>query len=142
MYWRDWSSDVCSSDLRNRLGSKRFDAWIRRFGFGSPTGVDLPGEERGQILPLDKYSGSSMGNLPIGQGITVTPIQMATAYSAIANGGVLRPARVVQAVDGEPTPTPKGKRVISRTTAGDLQKLLEGVPGAGRPARRAGIAER
>src|SRR3712207_8746158 len=96
MYWRDWSSDVCSSDLRNRLGSKRFDAWIRRFGFGSRTDVDLPGEERGQILPLDKYSGSSVGNLPIGQGITVTPIQIATAYSAIANGGVLRPARVVR----------------------------------------------
>ena len=65
---------------------------MRRFGFGKPTGIDLPGEERGIVLPLAKYSGSSMGNLPIGQGIAVTPLQMAAAYAAIANGGILRAA--------------------------------------------------
>jgi cell division protein FtsI (penicillin-binding protein 3) len=126
------SSNVGSIMIgHKKLGAKRFDEWVRRFGFGSPTGVDLPGEERGQILPLEKYSGSSMGNLPIGQGLTVTPIQMATAYSAIANGGTLRPARVVRAIDGEPTGLPEGKRVISKGTARELRKMLEGVFGPG-----------
>ena len=59
------------------MGKQRFDYWVRKFGFGKPTGVDLPGEERGLVLPVDKYSGSSMGNLPIGQGLSVTPMQMA-----------------------------------------------------------------
>ena len=62
--------------------------WIERFGFGKQTGIDFPGESPGQVLPLDKWSGSTIGNVPIGQGIAVTPIQMAAAYAAIANGGV------------------------------------------------------
>ena len=62
--------------------------WIERFGFGKQTGLDFPGESPGQVLPLDKWSGSTIGNVPIGQGIAVTPIQMASAYAAIANGGV------------------------------------------------------
>src|SRR3954469_16913601 len=83
------SSNVGTIMVGQRLGAKRFASWVDRFGFGKPTGVDLPGEERGQVLPYSKYSGSSMGNLPIGQGISVTPMQMATEYAAIANGGTL-----------------------------------------------------
>jgi cell division protein FtsI/penicillin-binding protein 2 len=79
------------------------------------------------VLPLDQYSGSSMGNLPIGQGISVTPMQMATAYAAIANGGTLRPPRVLQAVDGVPQPRAKGRRVISVATAAELRGMLQGV---------------
>ena len=75
---------------------------MHRFGFGAPTGVELPGEETGVVLPLDRYSGSSMGNLPIGQGELVTPMQMATAYSAIANGGILRPPHIVELGGGSP----------------------------------------
>ena len=93
-------------------GAKGFDRWVRRFGFGKPTGVDLPGEEQGIVLPLEQYSGSSMGNLPIGQGIAVTPMQMATGYSAIANGGVLRPPHIVQSVgdrDGAQAEGPPGR---------------------------------
>jgi cell division protein FtsI/penicillin-binding protein 2 len=112
---------------RDKLGAKRFDQWVRRFGFGRPTGVDLPGEETGQVLPLERYSGSSMGNLPIGQGISVTPMQMATAYAAIANGGVLRPPRTVRAIDGVPQPRARGRRVISQATAAELRGMLEGV---------------
>jgi cell division protein FtsI/penicillin-binding protein 2 len=85
------SSNVGAVTIGLKMGRHRFDHWVRRFGFGRPTGADLPGEERGLVLPVEKYSGSTMGNLPIGQGISVTPLQIATAYSAIANGGSCGP---------------------------------------------------
>ena len=66
----------------------------------SPTGVQFPGEEQGILVPPDSYSGSTMGNLPIGQGLSVTPMQMAAAYSAIADGGVLRTPQLVLSEDG------------------------------------------
>ncbi len=121
------SSNVGAITIGQRLGGRRFDQWVRKFGFGEPTGVDLPGEERGLVLPYKKYSGSSMGNLPIGQGELVTPMQMATAYSAIANGGILRKPHIVEALDGKPTPLPPGKRVISAHTAHEVRTMLEGV---------------
>ena len=68
---------------------------MRRFGFGDPTGIDFPGEERGIVPALSEFSGSTIGNLPIGQGLSVTPMQMAAAYAAIANGGILRPPRLI-----------------------------------------------
>ncbi len=125
------SSNVGTVRIGQRLGAKRFDAWVRRFGFGRPTGVELPGEQSGQVLKLERYSGSSMGNLPIGQGESVTPLQLATAYAAIANGGVMRRPRVVADVGGVRAPTPRGRRVISRTTSAQLRKMLEGVVEAG-----------
>ncbi|MGZ4169605.1 MAG: peptidoglycan D,D-transpeptidase FtsI family protein, partial [Solirubrobacteraceae bacterium] len=85
-----YSSNIGADLIGMRLGASRFNYWVRRFGFGSTTGVDLPGEQQGIVLKPSQYSGSSMGNLPMGQGESVTPIQMATAYSAIANGGILR----------------------------------------------------
>jgi len=121
------SSNVGAIMIGQRLGKVEFDRWIRKFGFGRPTGVDLPGEERGIVMPVEKYSGSSMGNLPIGQGISITPMQMATAYSAIANGGILRAPRVVRRVDGERVPRPKGHRIITPTTAAQIRSMLEGV---------------
>ena len=88
------SSNVGSVMIGLKMGAKRFDKWVRRFGFGSPTGVGLPGEAGGIVPRPEEYSGSSLGNMPIGQGLAVTPIQMAAAYSALANGGVMRrPAR-------------------------------------------------
>jgi cell division protein FtsI/penicillin-binding protein 2 len=122
-----------------KLGARRFDHWVRRFGFGHPTGVDLPGEEAGVVLPLDQYSGSSMGNLPIGQGIAVTPMQMATAYAAIANGGILRPPHVVAAVGGQRARLPAGRRVITPETSAALRTMLEGVTGPGGTASGAEI---
>ncbi len=106
-----------------------FNKWVHRYGFGAPTGVDLPGEEKGVTLKPSEYSGSSMGNLPIGQGELVTPMQMATAYAAIANGGILRPPHIVRAIDGHAQPEPAGHRVISQTTAAELRQMLEGVLG-------------
>jgi cell division protein FtsI/penicillin-binding protein 2 len=121
------SSNVGAIKIGLEMGRQRFDAWVRRFGFAKPTGVDLPGEERGIVPTLSQYSGSSMGNLPIGQGEAVTPMQMAQAYAAIANGGILRAPRVVRRVDGKLVPEPKGRRVISGGTAAQLRHMLENV---------------
>ena len=123
------SSNVGAIEIGKLEGAPRFNAWVHRFGFGAPTGVGLPGEEAGLTLPLDHYSGSSMGNLPIGQGELVTPMQMAAAYSAIANGGVLRPPRLVSEVDGKPQPLPHGRRIISPKIAAEVRRMLEGVLG-------------
>ena len=133
------SSNVGTILIGQRLGADRFDYWVRRFGFGEPTGVDLPGEEAGIVLDRENYSGSSMGNLPIGQGEAVTPMQMVTAYAAIANGGVLRPPRIVKAIGDEPTKVPPGRRVISETTSAQLRDMLEGVLGPGGTASGAAI---
>jgi cell division protein FtsI (penicillin-binding protein 3) len=105
----------------------RFDRWIRRFGFAEPTGINFPGEERGIVPPADEYSGSTMGNLPIGQGLAVTPLQMVAGYSAIANGGVLRSPHLIQSIGGEPIAGDAGKRIISRKTARQMRTMLEGV---------------
>jgi cell division protein FtsI/penicillin-binding protein 2 len=112
---------------------------VRRFGFGSSTGVDLPGEDGGIILPVSKYSGSSMGNLPFGQGESVTPIQIATAYAAIANGGILRPPHIVESIGGRGLRQPAGHRIISQTTAAELRQMLVGVFGEGGTASGAAI---
>jgi cell division protein FtsI (penicillin-binding protein 3) len=125
------SSNVGTVLIGQRLGAERFDRWVRRFGFGRRTGIELAGEESGQVLQRDKYSGSSMGNLPIGQGESVTPMQLATAYAAIANGGIMRSPRLIDRIGGTPTPTPRGRRVISERTAAQLRRMLEGVVEAG-----------
>ena len=121
------SSNVGAIKIGQRLHADRFDKWVRRFGFGKQTNVGLPGEEQGVVLKLKDYSGSSMGNLPIGQGELVTPIQMATAYSAIANGGILRQPHVVADIGGKPAAETQGHRIISSRTAYEVRKMLKGV---------------
>jgi cell division protein FtsI/penicillin-binding protein 2 len=133
------SSNIGADEVGMRLGPRRFDHWVRQFGFGAPTGVDLPGEEQGIVLPWWRYSGSSMGNLPMGQGESVTPIQIAAAYSAIANGGILRPPTIVKAIGGKPAPLPLGRRVISTTTAAEVRDMLRGVLADGGTASGAAI---
>jgi cell division protein FtsI (penicillin-binding protein 3) len=127
------SSNVGSVMIGLKLGATRFDRWVRRFGFGEQTGVDLPGEEGGIVLRPENYSGSSMGNMPIGQGIAVTPMQMASAYTAIANEGVMRRPFVI---DGN---APPARRVLSRRTATQVSKMLEGVLAAGGTAEEASV---
>jgi cell division protein FtsI/penicillin-binding protein 2 len=83
------SSNVGAVTLAQKLGAPALAEWIDRFGFGKKTRIDFPGESGGLVLPLDRWSGSTIGNVPIGQGIAVTPIQMAAAYGAVANGGTL-----------------------------------------------------
>jgi cell division protein FtsI/penicillin-binding protein 2 len=133
------SSNIGADEIGMRLGPRRFDHWVHRFGFGAPTGVDLPGEEQGIVLHRRQYSGSSMGNLPMGQGESVTPMQMATAYSAIANGGILRPPRIVDSIGGKPVPRPPGQRIISTTAAAQLRNMLRGVLADGGTASGAAI---
>jgi cell division protein FtsI (penicillin-binding protein 3) len=133
------SSNIGADEIGMKLGPKRFDHWVHRFGFGSPTGVDLPGEEHGIVLHSWQYSGSSMGNLPMGQGESVTPIQIAAAYSAIADGGVLRPPHIVQAIGGKPVSLPSGHRIISKTSAAELRDMLRGVFADGGTASGAAI---
>jgi cell division protein FtsI/penicillin-binding protein 2 len=121
------SSNIGADTIGIRTGAQRFDYWVHRFGFGATTGVDLPGEAQGIVLHADQYSGSSMGNLPMGQGESVTLMQMAAAYSAIANGGVLRPPHIVASIGGKPTPIPRGQRVISPSVSAELRDMLRGV---------------
>ena len=121
------SSNVGAIKIGMLEGASGFNRWVHAFGFGAPTGIELPGEEMGVAVPLDRYSGSSMGNLPIGQGELVTPIQMAAAYSAIANGGILRPPYIVSSVGGRPRLHGAGHRVISAATSAALRQMLEGV---------------
>jgi cell division protein FtsI (penicillin-binding protein 3) len=129
------SSNVGAIKIGLREGAGKFNSWVHRFGFGTRTGVDLPSEESGATLPLDRYSGSSMGNLPIGQGELVTPIQMATAYSAIANGGVLRPPHIIGRIGGRSVARSAGRRVISQLTARELRDMLKGVVAPGGTAK-------
>jgi cell division protein FtsI (penicillin-binding protein 3) len=135
-----YSSNIGADLIGRRLGASRFNYWVRRFGFGSKTGVDLPGEQSGIVLRLSQYSGSSMANLPFGQGESVTPMQMVAAYDAIANGGILRPPHVVQAVGGKPEALPAGHRIISPATASELRDMLRGVFADGGTASGAEIA--
>ena len=122
-----------------RLGAKRFDYWVRTFGFGKPTGVDLPGEESGIVLPLAKYSGSSMGNLPIGQGIAVTPMQMARRL--LGDRQRRRPAPAAhRRVDRRRADAsrPQGHRVLSEATAGVAAQDARGRARPGRHRVRRG----
>jgi cell division protein FtsI (penicillin-binding protein 3) len=133
------SSNVGAIEIGQLEGAARFNEWVHRFGFGGRTGVELPGEERGLVLPLQRYSGSSMGNLPIGQGQLVTPLQMVTAYAAIANGGVLRAPHLIRAVGGRARPVPAGHQVISAATAAALRQMLQGVLAPGGTASEVSI---
>ncbi|HEY4429112.1 MAG TPA: penicillin-binding protein 2 [Solirubrobacteraceae bacterium] len=133
------SSNVGAIKIGLLEGATRFNKWVHRFGFGTRTGLELPGEEMGVALPLSRYSGSSMGNLPIGQGELVTPIQMASAYAAIANGGILRPPHLINSIDGHPRPEPAGRRVVSSATAAEVRHMLEGVLAPGGTASEVSI---
>jgi cell division protein FtsI (penicillin-binding protein 3) len=133
------SSNIGADEIGMKLGPQRFDHWVHRFGFGAPTGIDLPGEQQGIVLHWQHYSGSSMGNLPMGQGESVTPIQMATAYSAIANGGILHPPRIVKSVGGKAVREPAGHRIVSAAAAAELRGMLRGVLADGGTASGAAI---
>jgi cell division protein FtsI (penicillin-binding protein 3) len=133
------SSNIGADLIAAKVGRTRFDHWIRTFGFGKPTGIDLAGEESGIVPQLKQYSGSTMGNLPIGQGLAVTPIQMAAAYSAIANGGILRPPHIIERQGDSTVPIPRGRRIIKPAVAAQLRSMLVGVLGPGGTASEASI---
>jgi cell division protein FtsI/penicillin-binding protein 2 len=133
------SSNIGAVKVAQHDGVRRFSQWVARFGFGTPTGVDLPGEERGIVPTYAHYSGSSIANLPIGQGESVTPMQMVAAYAAIANGGILRTPRLVRAVGGRPVAVRAGRRVISPQVATQMRDMLRSVLEVGGTAQSAAI---
>lgn len=110
---------------RQLLGETRLKRWIHQFGFGDPTGIDFPGESAG-LLP-SYWSGSTIGNVPIGQGIAVTAIQLASVYAAIANRGVWVQPHLVDHVQGEKPPRPKTRRILSPSVNRTLLQMLKGV---------------
>jgi cell division protein FtsI (penicillin-binding protein 3) len=125
------SSNIGAIELAEMLGRTRLSRWISRFGIGRTTGIDFPGESPGIVLPPDKWSGSTIGNVPIGQGIAVTPVQMAAAYAAIANGGVWSRPHLVDHVAGGGRPSLYRRRLVSRPIARQLMIMLEDVVAEG-----------
>jgi len=122
------SSNVGAITLAERfLGPDKLTSWIERFGFGRATGIGFPGESDGFVLPPSKWSGSTIGNVPIGQGVAVTPIQMACAYAAVANGGWLVQPHLVDRIAGEaPVVTPR-HRILAPGVARQLNAMLQNV---------------
>jgi cell division protein FtsI (penicillin-binding protein 3) len=121
------SSNVGTITVAELLGKRRLGSWIERFGFGKKTGIDYPGESAGITLPVDKWSGSTIGNVPIGQGIAVTPVQMAAAYAALANKGVWLRPHIVDRVRGRSPEKVARRRVVSPAIARELMGMLQGV---------------
>jgi cell division protein FtsI/penicillin-binding protein 2 len=125
------SSNIGAITLAEMLGRTRLSSWISRFGFGRTTRVDFPGESPGIVLPPDKWSGSTIGNVPIGQGIAVTPVQMAAAYAAIANGGIWSRPHLVDHVAGGGRPSLYRRRLVSAPIAKELMAMLKDVVAEG-----------
>ncbi len=158
------SSDVAAIKLALKIGPDKLYSYIRAFGFGARTGIELPGETRGLLRPTNRWGASSIGSVAIGQEVAVTPVQLVTMVSAIANGGVylqphvlladqteaansgaqgaLKPAPL-QADEELPNPLPGGAhRVISALAAAQMRKMMEGVVlfGTGKEAQLNGYS--
>ncbi len=123
------SSNVGTLMLSQRVGPERYADMLSKFGLGRRTGVGLPGESAGLVPPIDQWSGSTFSNLPIGQGLSMTLLQMTGMYQAIANDGVRIPPRIIKttiAADGTHTdePRPEGVRVVSPQTAQTVRQML------------------
>ncbi|MEU7633918.1 penicillin-binding protein 2 [Nocardia sp. NPDC049220] len=126
------SSNVGTLMLAQRVGENRFADMVHRFGLGQRTGIGLPGESAGLVPDRDQWSGGTFANLPIGQGLSMTTLQMAGMYQAIANDGVRIPPRIVKteiAPDGTRTEEtqPDGVRVVSAQTAATLRTMFQAV---------------
>ena len=156
------SSDVAAVKLALKVGQDNFYKYVRAFGFGSRSGMELPGETRGLLRPTSKWNGSSIGSIAIGQEVGVTPIQLVSMVSTIADGGVYLPPRILmpnqldpnqksavlqaaafKAGEDLPNPLPPGAhRVISEMTAAQMRKMMEGVVlyGTGKPAQLNGYS--
>jgi cell division protein FtsI (penicillin-binding protein 3) len=135
------SSDVGAIKLGLRLGAPKFYDYIRAFGFGASTGIELPGETRGLLRRVENWSAISIGAVSMGQEVGVTPVQMVSAFSAIANGGLLYRPHVVREVrgggQGIPAAADPPRRAIQAETAATMRQMLEGVvlEGTGKLAR-------
>jgi cell division protein FtsI (penicillin-binding protein 3) len=159
------SSDVAAVKLALKVGQDRFYQYVRDFGFGARTGMELPGETRGLLRPTSRWNGSSIGSIAIGQEVGVTPIQLVSMVSTIANGGtylpphILMPSQLDAGTNGQSTPLlqsrpfklndelpnplpPGAHRVISEMTSAQMRKMMEGVVlyGTGKEAQLNGFS--
>ncbi len=142
------SSNVGTIKVAQTLNKNRLDRYLRGFGLGAKTAIDFPGESGGIMLPLNKWTSTSIGTVPIGQGISVTAVQMLSVYNTLANGGVRMPMRLLRstiddrgvesliALDEQPV------TVVSATTASTMTSMLVDVvdKGTGRAARVKGYS--
>jgi cell division protein FtsI (penicillin-binding protein 3)/stage V sporulation protein D (sporulation-specific penicillin-binding protein) len=120
------SSNIGTVEIAERyLGETGLKKWMSRFGFGRRTGIDFPGESPG-LLP-SYWSGSTIGTVPIGQGVSVTSIQLASVYAAIANGGKWIQPHLVDHVLGEPPPRLRRRRILAPGVDDELRTMLKGV---------------
>lgn len=155
------SSDVGAIRLAQRMGPETFYKYIRSFGFGDRSGVELPGETRGLLKPVHRWHPDTIGSIPMGQEVAVTPLQLVTMASTIANGGMYLPPHILLTSTDEvkgsarlkpatfhpgdelPNPLPDGShRVISTMTSAEMRKMMEGVVlfGTGRVAQLNGYS--
>jgi cell division protein FtsI (penicillin-binding protein 3) len=126
------SSNVGSIMLGQKLGKDRLDEYLRKFGFGSRTGLGFPGESPGLMLDPKRWSGTSLPTIAIGQGIAVSAMQMLAAYNTVANGGEYVAPKIVKArldEQGQERPTPPSvrRRVVSQRTADEVTAMLDEV---------------
>lgn len=130
------SSNVGTVMVGQKLGGEKLDAWVHRFGFGTASGLDFPAESPGIVIPLQQWSGSSIANIPIGQGIAVTPLQMLSAYATVANKGMWVEPKLLhasirngdKAVGARP---PTSRRVMPASVARVIVEILTEVVSEG-----------
>jgi cell division protein FtsI (penicillin-binding protein 3) len=121
------SSNVGTVTLAQKLGGRELMRWMERYGIGRSTGLDFPGESPGIVLPYEEWSGSTIGNVPIGQGVAVTPVQMAAAYAAVANGGVWVQPHLVEKIARHKLPKPKTRRILTPGVNAEVAAMLGNV---------------
>jgi cell division protein FtsI (penicillin-binding protein 3) len=126
------SSNVGTLMLAQRVGPERYYDMVQKFGLGQRTGVGLPGETAGLVPPIDQWSGSTFSNMPIGQGLSMSLLQMTDMYQTIANDGLRIPPRIIKATiapDGTRTeePQPEGVRVVSPQTAQTVRNMFRAI---------------
>jgi cell division protein FtsI (penicillin-binding protein 3) len=141
-----FSSNIGATKIARRLGKERLADALSRFGFGRRTGLGLPGEQGGVVRSIDKWGDIGFANVSFGQGMTATPLQIVTAMSAIASGGIYHPPRIVARVarpDGtivpDAMPEQSGVRIISEKAAREMTSIMVGVTEVGGTARAAAL---
>lgn len=138
------SSNIGTVKVAERVGADRLYKMMQGFGFGEKTGIELPGDSRGLLPHPRDWSVTSIGTIPIGQGVSVSALQAASVYATIANGGVRVAPTVVKAVRDNaghltPAPAPEQRRVVSAEVAGEIRRMLESVVSEQGTAPRAAI---
>jgi cell division protein FtsI (penicillin-binding protein 3) len=119
-----WSSNVGAVKIGMQMGADQMHHWIKAFGFGKTTGIEFPGESSGSVAAVADWSGTSIVNIPMGQGIAVTPMQMAEAFSTVANNGLAVKPRLVAQVGNTVCAKAEKHRVIPARTAKQVRSML------------------